>query len=185
MTRKEIRMRCFAPTVLALAALLAACEREDRDFREVPPGSAAGGIVRTSGLQAGPPTPEATATVYEENAWAVSEGKRLFSWFNCAGCHSPGGGGSMGPPLIDDQWIYGSEPENIFQTIQQGRPNGMPSFKGRIGTADTWKLVAYVRSLSELTPFDTWSGRGDQLEDANPDPERRVTVKPPTQAPPP
>ncbi len=168
----------------ALALLAgAACEREHRDFREVPPGASVPGIVRTSQIQAGPPTADPTATVYEENAWAVAEGKRLFNWFNCSGCHSPGGGGAMGPPLIDDQWIYGSAPENIFETIQQGRPNGMPSFRGRIGAADTWRLVAYVRSLSELTPFDTWSGRGDNLEAANPDPERRPVTKPTTEPP--
>ena len=65
------------------------------------------------------------------NAYARREGKRLFSWYNCIGCHANGGGG-MGPPLMDDEWIYGSEPANIFATIVEGRPNGMPSFGGSI-----------------------------------------------------
>ena len=77
----------------------------------------------------------------------------------------------MGPQLIDKEWIYGSQPENIFATIQEGRPNGMPAFHGRISNGDTWKLVAYVRSLSELTPPDTWVGRVDVMQDANPEPE--------------
>ena len=37
------------------------------------------------------------------------QGKRLFSWYNCIGCHANGGGG-IGPPLMDDEWIYGSRP---------------------------------------------------------------------------
>ena len=31
---------------------------------------------------------------------------------------------------MDDKWIYGYEPEQIFATISQGRPNGMPAFGG-------------------------------------------------------
>ena len=31
---------------------------------------------------------------YQENAWGMAEGKRLFSFFNCVGCHANGGGGS-------------------------------------------------------------------------------------------
>ena len=58
----------------------------------------------------------------------------------------------MGPPLMDDEWIYGSEPENIFATIVEGRPNGMPSFRGRIPDYQVWQLVAYVRSMSGLCP---------------------------------
>src|SRR5207237_1085055 len=62
------------------------------------------------------------SNIYEENAYAVSEGKRLYENFNCVGCHSHGGGG-IGPPLMDNDWIYGAEPANIFSTIMEGRPN--------------------------------------------------------------
>ena len=41
------------------------------------------------------------------------------------------GGGGIGPPLMDDRWIYGSAPENIYASIVQGRPNGMPAWGGR------------------------------------------------------
>lgn len=73
-------------------------------------------------------------------------------------CHFHGGGG-IGPPLMDDLWIYGSEPENIFATIVQSRPNGMPSFGGKIPEFQVWQLAAYVRSLSGLTPKDSRNGR--------------------------
>ena len=58
---------------------------------------------------------------------------------------------------MDSRWIYGSEPENIFATIMQGRPNGMPAFGGRIPDDQLWQLVAYVRSLSGQTPQDAAS----------------------------
>jgi cytochrome c oxidase cbb3-type subunit III len=154
------------PLLLLLALAAGACEREHRDFASAAPSGSAESMVRTSALHAGPPTPEYETRLYADNRWAVSEGQRLYSWYNCAGCHSPGGGGGIGPPLTDDEWIYGSSPENIYDTIVKGRPRGMPSFSGRIASSDLWKLVAYVRSLGGLTPFDTWTSRADAMEEA-------------------
>src|SRR5688500_550321 len=76
-------------------------------------------------------------------------GKQLYLWFNCAGCHGVEGGGAIGPPLRDADWIYGSEPANIFQSIAQGRPNGMPAYGGKIPDTEIWRLELYVRSLAE------------------------------------
>lgn len=161
--------------VLAGAALLvlaaAACEREARRFHETPPGATAEGFVTLNDqVQPGPMIvdPEMRHP-FERNAWAVTEGQNLYSQMNCAGCHSPGGGGGMGPSLIDSVWIYGAEPENIFQTIVQGRPNGMPAFRGRIGNAEVWKLVAYIRAMNGQTPQDTRSGRTDGMHEVGPD----------------
>ena len=151
---------------LASLATLAACDREERQFRESPPAAQPAGLVRTSTLQPGPFVDSThLGNVYQENAYAVTEGQRLFGWYNCAGCHANGGGG-MGPPLIDDQWIYGSAPEQIYQTVVQGRPNGMPSFGGKVPTPQVWMLVAYVRSLSGLTPAWARSARQDHLMNA-------------------
>ena len=73
----------------------------------------------------------AVANPYYGSAYDISEGQRLYQWYNCVGCHANGGGG-MGPPLIKEEWIYGGEPPNIFDTIVKGRPNGMPTWGGRI-----------------------------------------------------
>ena len=54
-----------------------------------------------------PSSKDEKADEFEANAFHMNEGKRLFGWFNCAGCHANGGGG-MGPPLMDEKWIYGS-----------------------------------------------------------------------------
>jgi hypothetical protein len=47
--------------------------------------------------------------------------------FNCIGCHG-NGGGDIGPALMDDVWFYGSSPEQIYASLVQGRPNGMPAY---------------------------------------------------------
>jgi cytochrome c oxidase cbb3-type subunit 3 len=154
-----------------LLLTLAGCEREQRNFREIPPGATAFPAVRTSGLQAGPGTVDPSAGAYQENRWAISQGQTYYTQFNCAGCHAPGGGGGMGPPLNDAAWIYGSDPENVFATIVEGRPRGMPSFRGKIGNAQLWQLVAYVRTLGGLTPKDTWPARSDAMEEVGPEPD--------------
>jgi cytochrome c oxidase cbb3-type subunit 3 len=92
-------------------------------------------------------TDDPRALAYYDNAEAVNTGKRLFSQYNCSGCHSSGGGG-MGPDLMDDVWIYGGRLEQIHQTLVEGRPNGMPSWGGKVPDEQLWQLSAYVRSLS-------------------------------------
>lgn len=173
-----------AVLVLAAVLLLAGCEREARDFRGQRTGDTVPGLVQTGELEAGVDVPDApTPAAYQDNRWAVSEGKRLFTWYNCAGCHSPGGGGAMGPPLIDAEWIYGSRPAQVFSTIMEGRPNGMPSFHGRVTAADTWKLVAWVRTLGRLTPPDVWPARGDELAEVQRDGPRSPDDLPRTRRP--
>jgi cytochrome c oxidase cbb3-type subunit III len=164
--------------IVALGLALASCEREQRNFRAAPPTAAKVNTVSLSELQPGAPKkPEKSP--YDASAFAVAEGKRLYEWFNCVGCHFHGGGG-IGPALMDDQWIYGSDPANIFASIVEGRPNGMPSFRGKIPDAQVWQLVAYVRSLSGLVPQDATAARSDHMNAQPSEPSK--LVEPPQNA---
>jgi len=174
---------------LACAALLAGCYREKRQFE--PPGPAAsatdptrlGHVLPGGAAPIEPPVTAASqAANYEENAFAVNQGKRLYRWYNCSGCHAQGGGG-MGVPLTDDKWIYGSAPADIFRTIEQGRPNGMPSFGGRIPEDQVWQIVAYVRSMSGQLRSDVAPSRADSLAGSGAENSRNREV--PVPAPPP
>src|SRR4051795_4798190 len=171
------RFRSQARAAALLPILFApACQREERNFQGLPP-SAASSIppVRESPLQPGPPTRSASVSgPYEGNAYGVSQGKTLYNQFNCAGCHFQGGGG-IGPPLMDAAWIYGSRPENIFETITEGRPNGMPAFGRKINTDQIWQIVAYVRSMSGLLKKDVAPGRSDDMQVR---PQEQSTGKP-------
>ena len=71
----------------------------------------------------------------------------------------------MGPALMDDTWLYGSEPAQVFASIAQGRPNGMPTFGDKIQEAQIWQLVAYVRSLSGLVNKQVEPARSDEMRD--------------------
>jgi cytochrome c oxidase cbb3-type subunit III len=136
--------------ILLTSLLLIACDREKR-FAEVPAGAAARvKELPQSTLQpgGGPGMAESVANPYEGNYDAANQGKKLFSSFNCSGCHSPGGGGAIGPPLIDDYWIYGGDPARVFETIVKGRPNGMPAFGAKLPAYQVWQLVTYVRGMN-------------------------------------
>jgi len=84
---------------------------------------------------------------YSEDRTALGEGRQLFVRFNCSGCHGGRAGGGMGPSLRDTDWLYGSRDDQIFSSIVEGRAHGMPSWEPTLTADQTWKLVAYIKSL--------------------------------------
>jgi cytochrome c oxidase cbb3-type subunit 3 len=160
----------YISIVIACSALLlVSCKREERGFRVQPPAASAANSQTLTDLQPGSTTsPAGIRNDYEENAYALSEGKRLFSAYNCNGCHAQGGGG-MGPPLMDERWIYGGKPEQVYSTIVEGRPNGMPSFRQKVPDFQVWQLAAYVRSMSGQSPKDAAPSRDDHLQGKQPE----------------
>jgi cytochrome c oxidase cbb3-type subunit 3 len=98
------------------------------------------------GQKAPPPDPHVKD--YEGNAKEIAAGKKLFDAYNCSGCHFHGAGG-MGPPFMNKgHWIYGGRLDQIFASISQGRPNGMPSWGNKLAPQQIWSIAAYVKSLS-------------------------------------
>jgi cytochrome c oxidase cbb3-type subunit III len=165
------------PVLWLLLLASAACERESRRYKELPASESRPGQIAISALEPGGPTPRTPVlSPYQENAWGIGEGKRLYSAYNCNGCHAQGGGG-IGPALMDAAWIYGSGPEQIYSTIAQGRPNGMPAFGARVPSQQIWQLVAYVQALNAQVPRDAAPSRNDDLNGAKP--ELRLEPQPP------
>jgi cytochrome c oxidase cbb3-type subunit 3 len=167
------RIERLLPPLLAFCALAAAgCQREERQLGP-PPGTDTTPPmqVRTTELQPGDPIPfhpDPRRPKFENNAYNLSEGKRLYMWFNCVGCHAHGGGDS-GPPLMDSTWRYGGRIEQIFESIQQGRPNGMPAFGGKIPPQQIWQLAGYVKSMSGNLSRQASPGRSDEMQGAPPE----------------
>ncbi len=158
--------------VLAAAALmLSACDREEHHSRAkpigetVPAGASPATIFPGNGS---PPPLDARAKLYDDNANAIGAGQALFTQMNCVGCHSHGGGG-MGVPLMDDQWRYGGRIDQIAASIAEGRPNGMPSWRGKLTDEQIWDLAAYVRSLAGLPSKDAVSSRAESMSAGTPE----------------
>ncbi|MDX3899235.1 MAG: cytochrome c [Sphingobium sp.] len=154
---------------LLLLGLLAACHRETRETDASVPFSQSGLATTTTVIAGGAASsrPDPRIERFEKSAWHVSEGQRLYTQFNCVECHAHGGGG-IGVPLIDDQWIYGSSSPQIVATLIQGRPNGMPSYRRLLTEEQMWQLAAYVRSMAGQVPKDVPPSRGDTAANTPP-----------------
>jgi cytochrome c oxidase cbb3-type subunit III len=85
---------------------------------------------------------------YEGDKRAITVGGQLFVGYNCLDCHGAEGSGAMGPSFQDGRWHFGGSSGEVFESIYQGRPDGMPAWGGRISNDQIWMLTAYVRSLS-------------------------------------
>jgi mono/diheme cytochrome c family protein len=85
---------------------------------------------------------------YEGDKKAIGTGAQLFIAYNCLDCHGAEGSGAMGPSFQDGRWHFGGSPAEVFESIYEGRPDGMPAWGGRISNDQIWMLTAYVRSLA-------------------------------------
>lgn len=104
-----------------------------------------------------PPAEKFTNSALHD-AKAAEAGATLFTGMNCDGCHGGGAVGAVGPSLTDGRWRYGGTDADIFRSIAEGRPKGMPAFGGVLQPAMIWRLVAYIRSLAppKDVPTESW-----------------------------
>jgi cytochrome c oxidase cbb3-type subunit 3 len=112
------------------------------------------GPVPGESASARPPAPNPFGT----DAVATAAGRRLFTAFNCAGCHGDHAGGGMGPSLRDESWIYGGSEANVAASIAEGRAHGMPAWGPKLTTEQVWKLTTYVKSLRTSREPDSPAG---------------------------
>jgi len=140
---------------LALLSMLSACNRVQGDstttapIRGLPSEDmiAAVPLGEVAGAPDGSVAALSIANPYGDNPQAIQEGKQLYIKMNCAGCHAYNGKGNMGPDLTDTYWRYGGLPIQIYKSIFEGRPKGMPAWGTALPPDDIWKLVAYIQSL--------------------------------------
>ena len=85
------------------------------------------------------------------NDTAVALGRSIFS-NTCATCHGSSAQGATGyPNLSDDIWHWGGEPEQVLQTVMDGRDGIMPEWgkvlTGMGGPNAVDHVIAYVQVL--------------------------------------
>ena len=149
--------------LVLLLAVTGGCAPEDksattsgRTADAAAPGAAWSGVTpHPRNIQAGKVLPvDSGGNPYIGQRDAVKVGEQLFNRYNCDGCHGDGAAGSVGPTLADGRWRYGGTPREIYQSIYEGRPLGMPSYRA-VASEPIWYLVAYVRSLQDSTDHAT------------------------------
>jgi cytochrome c(L) len=91
---------------------------------------------------------------YTGNAEAIQQGRTLYLQNGCSACHGAGGGGGMGPALLDDEWKFGSDDLTLVKLIKGELPQQtMPAaFGGVLKDDEIWKIIAFVRSLYQGDP---------------------------------
>jgi cytochrome c(L) len=91
---------------------------------------------------------------YTGNAEAIQQGRTLYLQTGCSACHGTGGGGGMGPALLDDEWKFGSDDLTLFKLIKGEIPQQtMPAaFGSTLKDDEIWQILAFVRSLYQGDP---------------------------------
>lgn len=120
-------------------------------------------LEETFALHAGQPIP-----VLARNDEALALGRSIFA-NTCATCHGASAQGARGyPDLTDAHWQWGGAPEQILETILDGRDGIMPPWEtvlvGMGGDQAMTQIVSYVRTLSRPdAPRDYFAVRGERL----------------------
>jgi len=92
---------------------------------------------------------------------AVGMGERLYVTY-CTVCHGSDAGGVRGyPNLRDSDWLWGGSPEQIKQTILDGRQGLMPAWGGSLGEDGVREVTSYVLQLAgrEHDPAQAEAGK--------------------------
>lgn len=145
-------LRALLATLFLLAlglSVLIGSMREARQYRTDPPVASALEILRMmpGGFNGTPPEVYfALGKPFAQNAYDLSQGKRLYSWFGCSSCHGDGRG-AAGPSFLDGWWLYGPGIASIAASIRDGRPHGMPAFRDKMTIDQIWQLAGYIQTI--------------------------------------
>ena len=149
--RARPRVFARASSLFAVACgmlALTACDQQQGDTA----GSASALPPVTVDAVGPQPGPDAnllrTSNPFGDDLAAAVEGRNLFRFYNCEGCHGGRAGGGMGPSLRDATWLYGGGDQEIYNSIAHGRSLGMPAWGTKIPPAQIWLLVSYIQSLN-------------------------------------
>jgi cytochrome c oxidase cbb3-type subunit 3 len=83
---------------------------------------------------------------YAGDKEAIKEGKEIYAT-TCAPCHNADATGGIGPNLTAATLKFGATEKSIYESISNGRPNGMPPFHQQIGSEKISKVTAFLESL--------------------------------------
>jgi cytochrome c oxidase cbb3-type subunit 3 len=84
-----------------------------------------------------------------DDATALAEGKNIFVT-NCAVCHKENASGDIGPNLTDKFWIYGNDIKDVFKTVKNGTPNGMPDHASKLNPIQLQQVSSFILSLKPV-----------------------------------
>lgn len=86
--------------------------------------------------------------VIAQDERAVKLGRAIFA-NNCATCHGSSAKGAIGyPNLTDKIWLWGGAPDQILETVLNGRQAAMPAWQDALGGPQgVTEVAVYLQSL--------------------------------------
>lgn len=103
-------------------------------------------VIEAAKLASAPSVDDASLWKMSRNAVFVDAGRATFN-STCASCHTEKLTGAIGPNLVDQLWIHGGRPTDIYNTVTQGvLIKGMPSWGPVLGAKKVSEAVAYILS---------------------------------------
>lgn len=156
----KLRTAAYRLFPVVLVCLLSACEGGSTPVPAnnlpAPDDVAAVPLGQPAGMTDAPVSALSMDNPYAGSPQAITAGKALYIKMNCAGCHAYTGKGNMGPDLTDTYWRYGGLPIQIYKSIHEGRPQGMPAWGAALPPQEIWELVAYIQSLGGSMPVSDY-----------------------------
>jgi len=134
--RSQVTPAGLRGEITELDALVAYLQKLGRDLKAAQ--KTAGGAATAGAAESKNP--------YAGDHGAEEEGERIFEE-NCRSCHGDKGAGGFGPKLAATAHKYGGSDAELFASVAEGRPGGMPAFLPQLGKDRIWKAVAYIRHL--------------------------------------
>lgn len=102
--------------------------------------------IEAARLASAPITDSASLWKMSRNPVFVEAGRTTFNTL-CASCHTDKLTGAIGPNLVDQLWIHGGTPTEIYATLEKGvLAKGMPAWVPVIGAKKSAEAVAYILS---------------------------------------
>lgn len=143
-------MRRGSWTLGAIALLAGGCRSTEPPARTHTPGTevhaSPAGLELAGPLPAGLP-PDADFWRMSRDPKIVKEGQAAFTSSFCQTCHGLALTGGAGPNLVDQRWLHGGTPREVYATIARGVPSkGMPTWGPVLNPKMITSLVAYIFS---------------------------------------
>ncbi len=142
---------CFAAGVLLAAGCSSFSDRKvelavSAPAPAVPTMPVVAGAISRSALPIEPPS-NAELWQLSRDSEAVSAGQKAFTLSSCRTCHGPTLTGGAAPNLVDQRWLHGGTPSEVFQTIVRGVPSrGMPTWGPALDPTVIKQIVAFIFS---------------------------------------
>lgn len=117
-------------------------------------------VIEAAKLASAPSVDDASLWKMSRNPVFVDAGRAMFNT-TCASCHTDKLTGGIGPNLVDQLWIHGGQPTDLYRTVTDGvLIKGMPAWGPVLGAKKVTEAVAYILSHHQegepISKQDAW-----------------------------